>query len=326
MLYFKEGQIPLWFEFLYYILYVIIFFFIIRRCNRDSFYNKFNNGQGLFFCLIFTICACFYFMGGDYYSYLRYVQKASSKINESGIEVFYQKLAYWCQGNNDLFRIIIWGSAIFLVWISAIKVKSNSLLTLSILFLLFYDIFCYARASLAMATYFFGICLMVSSDKLSLQKLLGLIIMASSVYLHRSMLIIVIITPFALLLPLKKSYFFSFILIAVLFIAIGMNFFSSQLIDNAGEDSLNYSQKIEHYGEALSNNVWALTSIKSIVNYTIKYALFYLTLFRMMSSSLMLTGAVASFTYVSILSMRFSNCCQRPLSMVMTSILVSFLV
>lgn len=139
-----------------------------------------------FLILFVLIHLLFAFDGGDYYHYNDYLLSKDM----DNMERVYTYIAELANYNYLLFRLIIWGSALFLFRQTSKRFGINADKAVFILYLMFISLFSYARASLAMAVYFYGIsflCIPLKRNKV-LSLLLGVGIVLLSIVFHKSML------------------------------------------------------------------------------------------------------------------------------------------
>ncbi|MBR1792258.1 MAG: EpsG family protein [Bacteroidales bacterium] len=231
--------LSVWYLFAYGTIYIV-------KYNANW---KENNRKVISFLCFFIVFAIFYCVDTDYLNYKFIVETASKWVSNVGssTEILYQRLAYWCNGNYELFRLIVWGAAIIIFSVCARRFGTSVYLALLMLFLLYYNYFCYARASLAMSVFFLGVCILVTSRK-RWWKIAGIAVMVFSLAFHRSMLIPLSISPLMFIDITKKNYFQYFILIFVLlFLAINSIGDIVTLLDNE-----QYTYKLIHYESEIS--------------------------------------------------------------------------
>ena len=196
------------------------------------------------------------FFSGDFYHYIEWVEKANVlwDINEfSHIEIAYQYISSFVNGSYFPFRFIVWGGEILLIGITAKRYDVSVKLTLYLILLLFPVLYSYARASLAMAVYFFGLSFVLKPIK---NRLLSYILAALFIIIcpifHRSIYVLIAITPITLL-PLFYSFRSKWkLFLYILCIAISVYAFSKvllylDLVEIIGDETL--QAKLTKYSE-----------------------------------------------------------------------------
>ena len=142
--------------------------------------------------LIVAFCVFSYF-AGDWFNYKVLLPYITSDYKDP----IYYYFAVFVKRDYLLFRLLIWGIATFLVYLTSWKLNLRKNITAFIFIWTFLPTFCYARASLAMASYFCGLSFIVSKSKYS--KIIELIIGISLIFLsflfHRSFLPVIVVTP-----------------------------------------------------------------------------------------------------------------------------------
>ena len=167
-------------------IYILIAFFFITHCLHGDFFHFMENVHE------------YVFISG-YYNY--------------GEEV-YQIIAKVVDKNYFLFRTIVWGGALGLFCWTAKRFNVPVYYAVVFLFATHSITFAYARATAAMAVYFFGLsflCKPLNKSKW-LGYIIGILIIYSSWQFHNSALIMIVMTAM-LLIPLHK-----WLIVAVLFI------------------------------------------------------------------------------------------------------------
>lgn len=190
------------------ILYTVMVFQLLRNYKMWPYmeYGTRKTEIGLF--LYFLFFAVTYTIDSDFFHY-KDVVLTTTEITPYGFEEFYQNLILWINNDYLLFRIIVWGSALLAYFASTKIFKCNTSIALMLLLVMFGGIFSYARASLSFCVYYFGLLLLINA--LSLKKnrklllflcALGLIL--SSYWLHRSMALLIAMTPVVFIKLNKK--------------------------------------------------------------------------------------------------------------------------
>ena len=264
---FDELSIPLWIKALFWGLYMVIFVYTVWKTILAKHKDKQNMEVSKLFVLYFALYAVFYCVNPDYFSYRNWMSGLDITIWEK--EKFYVYLVMICNllpfdYPFEVFRLIIWGGALLLVWLTSKLYRTLLMpgLTVLFLFVFFSGIFCYARASLGMAVYFLGIVIYLRANNLWV-KILGIGLALCSFLFHHEMIIGVAVLP-SIIFPFekKKTIYLSFIL---LIIAIaGITYINSNLElleETLGSDDL--VDKMEEF----NNQEQGVFRISTLVKY-----------------------------------------------------------
>lgn len=151
----------------------------------------------LYFTLSFFAFSLFCCINSDFFHYQEMVWQydfTSGAMNHG--EPIYGAIIELVGKNYLLFRIIVWGSALFIIRLTFHRFCIDSYVAQFFLFSCFFLTFSYARASLAMAIYFYGLSfLLVPSERSQLFNIIcGIGLIISSYFFHHSMLIAIILT------------------------------------------------------------------------------------------------------------------------------------
>ena len=179
---FKGDAIPMWVQLLFWLLYLVVFVYAIKKTAISWDKDKRYRNVSWVFAIFFVLYAIFYCINDDYFSYRDWIY--GRNFNFWGKEQFYAYIILFCRSLHfdypyELFRLIVWGGAVFLSYQTYRLYRRLPGLTLLLLFVFYAGTFCYARASLAMAVYFFGVALFLRRREKYL-KTLGIAIALSS--------------------------------------------------------------------------------------------------------------------------------------------------
>lgn len=219
------------------------------------------------FVLIFAIMS---WTNGDWIHYKEYIQ--NSDVSNDSMEDFYNWLKVVVSSNYLLFRIVVWGSALVLLFKAINFYGVSGYPALFFLFAIFINYFDYSRNALGLAVYFFGLSVFLS-DKSWFVRLLGIGILCCATYFHRSTLALVLLTPLCIFPINKKTVFPIIICLIVAFAALKGLFLS--FMDNAmNSDNTAIANKTSFYlnqerGEMVSG------SLIGILTGYWKYSVFY---------------------------------------------------
>lgn len=230
----------------------------------------------LFFLItLFAVTAWFQ---GDFFGYMSNVKSYYEGIQVFHLEEVYQYIIDITDQNYILFRIIVWGGALSCFVLAARNYKLDTTLSLFWMFLLFASVYSYARASLAMAVYFFGLSVFSksSSNHKTIKMLLGMAIILTSYVFHKSMAVMILLT-FFYFIPINKKTIWPIIIVIIAF-----GLFIDQYIDSfmqsllyAGDDQL--AEKVENAMEYSKERNKIVASLFGLILMVWGYLPFYLT-------------------------------------------------
>ena len=196
-----------WFNF---ILINIIFFLLYNwRGAKQIHYSSW--WLVVFFCLVA-------FWDTDYFSFARIFYEEIEEFRDP----IYKYISSVCFGSYIIFRFIIWGGALYLVYRTSVRLKLNRNKFIYIFAVFFLLTFSYARVSLAMALYYYGLSLLIISDrrsKLSRIMYVGIIFIIAF-WAHRSILLPILLTPLIYIHLTRRKILLTLIILPVFFIGI----------------------------------------------------------------------------------------------------------
>lgn len=194
----------------FYCLMAILFW---NACiNKYCLSNKKKFVIFAFLFLIYSVTACY---NGDFWHYKTIVENYNPLMDPYLEDVYY--LIIKNTGSNYLyFRIIVWGLAQLLTMFFFYRFGLDSYKTLFLFFCLFVSTFVYARASLAMSVYFWGLALILIPIKKMyiVSYIVGTLLLFSSILFHDSMITIVALTP-AIFIPLNNKKVIALLVIMI---------------------------------------------------------------------------------------------------------------
>lgn len=186
-------------------------------------------------------------------------------------EEVYLQLGKLLDRNYLLFRIVVWGGAFALYCWTAKRLKIPVYYAAMLLFCSYIVLFSYARATAAMAVYFFGIsflCKPIKNRKL-ISYIIGAIIIYTSWTFHNSAIVMIVIT-IILLMPLRK-WSIALILIGIPFIAtIAKEYFYAIMIIAEDSESA-VGGRMAQYSQSERGSAISQTILR-----TFKYSSFYI--------------------------------------------------
>lgn len=196
------------------------------------------------FTLVMIFCL-FPFWGGDYFHYA----EAFDTIKHGGysaFEEFYQWVIINVADNYFVFRFIVWGLALLMLFYAYKRVGQTPDLSLFYFAAFYLPWFSYARASLAMSCIILGLSFLSKPFKKSsfLSIIIGVALIGCSVFFHRSA--VLGIAAFLVSLVFVKSNKTKLIIIIMLFPFL--IYFMTQLMDivmgvDAGDLDFVFSQR-----------------------------------------------------------------------------------
>ena len=250
---FGEFSIPLWIHTLFWLLYVIPFLFVLKKLVLNKEKEFLRTRTKFFFALYFVLFVIFYCIGTDYFSYRDWMY--GRDFASWGKEMVYMVLILFCRllPTNypyEFFRLIVWGGAILIVYLSAWQYRKHfdPGLAIVFLFVLYCSAFSYARASLAMSVYFAGLSLFLNVQKRIL-IIFAIILAASSYFFHHEMIVGIVLLP-CLFIPFERKgvLFLSIFGILIAFIALSFSDFNVEYL-NSLFDNDDISSQIEHFNK-----------------------------------------------------------------------------
>ena len=239
-----------------------------------------NKVRDFFWLLFFVLYAVTYAIDSDFFHYKEIVY-STTEVLDYGLEQVYQYLILFINNNYLLFRIIVFGGAALVYYFTLTKYRINRTAGILLMLIVFGGVFCYARATLAYAVYYLGVSFIISKEEnrksfsynvfgKSIWFALGLALILSSFFFHRSMLILIALTPFSFLKLGKRSIF-----IIILLSPIVLYAFRSILGDVfsilAFDDNIERRVTDVYVGASNSNVNW-----KGVIGYVLNYGVYAL--------------------------------------------------
>ena len=155
--------VPSWIKMYYTLATVLMYLIAFVVFNKRNTKGEF--AKSLIMMVFMTIYALFYCINSDYFNYRMVVGNPLKYFTNGTIEATTFAIATFCDGNLELFRLIVWGSSILLFYVVAKLFKLNSFYSLLLWFVFFNGIIFYARATLAMSIFFIGISIIIRGKK-----------------------------------------------------------------------------------------------------------------------------------------------------------------
>lgn len=275
---FDEFSIPMSVRFLFWGLYMVVFVYAVWKTMLSAPKDRRYMEVSKLFILFFAAYAVFYCINPDYFRYRDWIYGRDFDLWNK--EVFYVYVVMLCRilpfnYPFEVFRFIVWGGAVLIAYLTFRKYREMSApcLTLLLLFVFYSNTFCYARASLGMAVYFFGVALILHSCKLAI-RLLGIGVALSSILFHQEMLIGIALLP-SLLIPFERKEFTFLSVLLLIAAAITISYVNSHLeIFDSMFDNDDLSSKINEFNDD-EQGVFRLSTLVKYLNFF--YPLYLIT-------------------------------------------------
>lgn len=238
-----------------------------RSFKRNCALSK-RNKFLIAFCLILFILFPFY--GGDYFHYMAdypLLQDDRLQLNEEQVYSFIAKNT----PNYHFFRLVIWGGALFLLFLLFRKLKLNVDLCFFIFSSVYITQFAYARVSLAMAIMFYGAAFLLVKSGITrgYNFITGLAIVLISIFFHKSSIIGIITLFLAYILRNINKNTIIFVLavfpVGLLIVNIVISNYLSISFDDVvgtigkGQDYFTADALEQGIGEIIQLTLWRLT-------------------------------------------------------------------
>lgn len=267
---FDELSIPFWIKALFWSLYMVVFVYTVWKTLLVVPKNKRCVDVGKLFIFFFAAYAVFYCINPDYFSYRNWLYGFDFSFWAK--EQFYVYVIFFCQSLPfdypfEVFRLIVWGGAVFIAYYTFRMYRGLLLpgLILLLLFVFYANTFSYGRASLAMAVYFLGIAIYLNYKGLFLRSL-GIIVAISSYFFHHEMLVGFALLP-CLSIPFERKSM-SFLSVFGLIVAIiALSYISSymQYLDSFFDND-EFSSKFDNYTDK-GQGVFRLSTLIKYLNF-----------------------------------------------------------
>lgn len=255
------------------VLVNIVILILIFAFLRSSYvYKRTRSNIYVLFGAVLMIIFCFFsFYDTDYYHYKSLIDKMSRNATYSShMEDLYESLAKSINYSYNWFRIIVWGSASLIL----IRIFKNLKLDLGvgiyIFSMIFLLIFGYARVSLGMSIAFWGYSILVTRHYFH-EKIVGISIIAISMYFHKSMFFIVPIFIASLVRFNRKAIFITLIcFIAAVYVGTSYGLF--YFIDNTNSEVIDANA-----AQRYASSTFSIHGIGGMLKTILYRAVYYLT-------------------------------------------------
>ena len=258
-------------------LYCILSYLVIIIIGYKRFYQnkilRYNRKLpiGVLFLLYVLIAA--HAMNGDFFHLMETVHNYDFTIGAyQAQEVMYPLLAKAVNRNYLLFRLILWGIAFLFVMRTYYSVGINSHFGICVLLLCYSITFAYARAAVAATVYFMGFVMLIRDKNLLIFRVIGLLLLLLSFQFHRSLLVLIILTP-SIFLPINKRILYIVLGLMPFIIIMVRMVFSNSLNQLAFLDDEVLLRKMENYSSGEKENI---QSVRVVIMNTIMYISIYI--------------------------------------------------
>lgn len=251
----------------YIAIHIYFIFLILLYWKRYTSINRNRESKSFlgFFVLLFLLFA---FDGGDYYNYYNAIKDGYLE----NLEAVYHHILRIVNNNYILFRLIVWGGALFFFKSAIKRYGLDYQRSLFFLFAVFISIYDYARASLAMGIFFYGLSfLLLPNTRKVISYMFGMSLMILSVFFHNSMIVALAATSI-LLVPINFFTIFFilalFILLSPYFAGLLQSFVGAELFSEALNDKVS-GYSVQEYDNYFSIYEW--------IRRYIEYGTFFIT-------------------------------------------------
>ncbi len=199
-----------------------------------------------FIILIFILT---HVMQGDFFQYLKIVKEYDFTIGAQNYgEDIYRVIIKFVNRNYFLFRLVVWGGAYYLFYCTANRLDIEPLYAIAFLFATHVITFAYARATLAMSIYFYGLSFLCKpkAGSIFVSYLWGVFLIFISSKFHNSAMIMMAMT-IMLFVPIRKWSFIMVLCLIPLFSYVLKDYFYLMTLTLDSDSVL--SAKVKGYSE-----------------------------------------------------------------------------
>lgn len=256
------------------ILIYVCILLTLKRAWRPPFrLSKWRTTLGVLLIVLFSVFA---FYDTDYFHYLI----AFDDIHRGGsthMEDIYIWIAKFVGNNYNLFRIVVWGGATFIMTRMVKKLRIPAGLYFLLLSCLFLTLFAYARVSLAMTIVFWGLGIVSNAiTKHNITKyLIGILIILTAYFFHKSALFGIGVALIASLITKLNRKTVSIFILAYPILLVIVATLLADVLNYSGSESLVDIESAQGY----LNHDNKESGIGAIIQKTLMYTPFYLSVF-----------------------------------------------
>lgn len=239
----------------------IISFVLMNIVFIVAYYNR-NKTYPVQITWILTLIFCLYaFWDTDYFTF----RQAYFTDLEDFRDPLYYYIGEISFGSYTIFRLLIWGTALYLLKRTVDRFDISYNVAAYIFTIFFLLTFSYARVSLGMAMYFYGLSFLIKPNQENRfwSIVWGLIFVGCSYYGHRSLMALILLTPLAFVKLNKKSF------ITIVVIGAMLSGLAATLLSDLISGTLLLSDDFGAAGEAAEK----YANIEMELEYNWKFAL-----------------------------------------------------
>lgn len=257
----------------------IVSFILLNICFICAFFFR-KNEKASGISWLFALLTClFAYWDSDYFGLQDSFSELAAGYSDNFKDPFYIWLAQLSFGNYTMFRFIIWGMALYMFKRTCNIYNIPSGMSAFVFVIFFLTTFAYARASLGMASYFFGISIILYKQHNFYNILKGLFFLLISILFHRSMAFLVVLSPLVLFRLNKKTVLIVLLLLPFAIVALRnaiSDFFDGFQVFGSSEMFANISESAQKYAsitdEVEMNWKFALVRYLRISSFFIVFA------------------------------------------------------
>lgn len=240
--------------------------FLIAYLLKDS-----KTTRKLSWCSVVLFCL-YAFWDTDYFSFGRTFYKGFEDFRDP----IYYYISLFSFGSYIIFRLYVWGGGLLLAYLTAKRLNLNENIFIYVFAVFFMLTFSYARVSLGMAFYFYGLSfLIINKGYFPTRILIALALFALAFSAHRSILVLIALSPLAFFKLTKKKVII--ILLAMPFVIMGVKYVLGGIISGylLADNSSEFAKSAHGYAaskiQVSFNWKWELIT-------TLRYYSFYVAL------------------------------------------------
>lgn len=253
-------------------VYVLVVYPNYKRAIKEPYTFNISKSTKQHYIALAGLAMVIFCQNGDFFHLMEAVHEYNFTPGAYNYgEEIYLEIGKLTNRNYLLFRTIVWGGAFTLYCWTAKRLQVPVFYATILLCCSYIILFTYARATLAMAVYFFGVsflCKPIKNKKL-LSYIIGAVIIYASWTFHNSAIVMIVIT-IILLMPLRK-WSIALILIGIPFIATIAKEYFYEIMIIAEESESAVGERMSRY----SHSEGGSTISQTILN-VFKYSSFYI--------------------------------------------------
>lgn len=253
-------------------VYVLVVYPNYKRGIADPYAFNISKSTKQYYIVLAGLVMVIFCQNGDFFHLMETVHDYNFIPGAYNYgEEIYLKIGKLINKNYFLFRTIVWGGAFTIYCWTAKRLQIPIYYAVILLCCSYIMLFTYARATLAMAVYFFGVsflCKPIKNRKL-ISYIIGAIIIYTSWTFHNSAIVMIVIT-IILLIPLRK-WSIALILIGIPFIATIAKEYFYEIMIIAEDSESAVGERMAQYSQSERGSAISQTILR-----TFKYSSFYI--------------------------------------------------